>query len=40
MAVLGKSLAALKLKQIAISQRDVESRDMRAHGTVSVAAGA
>ena len=28
MAALGKSLAALKLKQIAISQRDVESRDM------------
>ena len=40
MAALGKSLAALKLKQIAISQRDVESRDMWAHGAVSVAAGA
>ena len=39
MAALGKSLAALKLKQIAISQRDVESRDMWAHGTVGVAAG-
>ena len=39
-AALGKSLAALKHKQIAISQRDVESRDMRAHGAVSVAAGA
>ena len=39
MAALGKSLAALKLKQIAISQRDVESRDMWAHGAVGVAAG-
>ena len=38
MAALGKSLAALKLKQIAISQRDVESRDMWAHGAVGVAA--
>ena len=38
-AALGKSLAALKLKQIAISQCDVESRDMWAHGTVGVAAG-
>ena len=40
MTALGKSLAAVKLKQTAISQRDVESRDMRAHGAVSVAAGA
>ena len=40
MAAPGKSLAALKLKQIAISQRDVESSDMRTHGAISVAAGA
>ena len=39
MAALGKSLAAPKLKQIAISQHDVESRDMWAHGAVGVAAG-
>lgn len=38
-AALGKSLAALKLKQIAIRQRDVESRDMWVQGAVGVAAG-
>lgn len=40
MATPGKSLAALKLDQVAIGQRDVKTRDVGAHGTVSVATGA
>lgn len=40
MATPGKNLAALKLDQVAIGQRDVKTRDVGAHGTIGVAASA